>query len=422
MTKVWDDAVVEATNLWQASKDQADEALKAIKWRFRFTDGGEDLLKTTLDDLETRLVNTKSPDAKRISQLKAKYESSGLTMSEINEVKRAYSNNYKYSFVDAGSEWALRSRNLQDAIRKWQFKVAGENGFTNLKDINKTTQWWKAFADSLAKKIQGSSWNNAVSLTDWIALSGGNPENIALYLGKKLATSDRTKALAIKLFSKKTKPSIIQASKADIQQANFQKNVNRGVSGIGDSSGGKSLVRPVGLLPPPSGKATWARNFRANQPTEKQTGVKERVNKEKVKRPWTASKQEASIEKKLVEARERENMLKNVKNDITSATKAARYGWTWNTRVEAVIDSKLAKWEITQQEAIAILDDVKTNPRYEYIDQKALDKYIEKIKGGKVESFDELIAPKPQPKEIVTKTHKQIYDKLNQMANDGRYG
>lgn len=29
------------------------------------------------------------------------------------------------------------------------------------------------------------------------------------------------------------------------------------------------MVRPVGLLPPPSGKATWARNFRANQPTEK---------------------------------------------------------------------------------------------------------------------------------------------------------
>jgi hypothetical protein len=48
-------------------------------------------------------------------------------MSEINEIKRAYANNYKYSFVDAGSESALRSKNLQDAIRKWQFKVAEEN-------------------------------------------------------------------------------------------------------------------------------------------------------------------------------------------------------------------------------------------------------------------------------------------------------
>jgi len=172
-------------------------------------------------------------------------------MSEINEIKRAYSNNYKYSFVDAGSESALRSKNLQDAVRKWQFKVAEENGLTNLKEINKTTQGWKMFADSLSKKIQGSSGNNNVSLTDWIALSGGSPENIALYLGKKLASSDKVKSGAIKLFSKKTKPSIIQASKADIQRANFQKNVNRGISGVGDNSGGKSLVKPVGLLEAP---------------------------------------------------------------------------------------------------------------------------------------------------------------------------
>ena len=70
-------------------------------------------------------------------------------MSEINEVKRLYSQNHKYSFVDVGSEPAIRSRNLQDAVRKWQFKVAEENGLTNLKEINKTTQGWKTFADSL---------------------------------------------------------------------------------------------------------------------------------------------------------------------------------------------------------------------------------------------------------------------------------
>ena len=283
MTKTGDDAVVEATNRWQASKDQADDALKAIQWRFKFT-WEKDFLKTTLDDLDTRLTNTESPDLWRLKKLKSKYEDSGLTMSEINEIKRLYSNNYKYSFVDAGSESALRSRNLQDAVRKWQFKVAEENWLTNLKEINKTTQGWKTFADSLSKKIQGSSGNNAVSLTDWIALSGWSPENIALYLGKKLASSDTIKRWAIKLFSKQTKPSIIQASKADIQQSNFQKNVNRGVSGVGDNSGGKSLVRPVGLLQSPSGKATWAKNVRVNQPIEK-SPIK---NEWQVwKRPWT---------------------------------------------------------------------------------------------------------------------------------------
>ena len=55
----------------------------------------------TIDDLDARLTKTESPDMDRLKQLKAKYEDSGLAMSEINEVKRLYSQNHKYSFVDA---------------------------------------------------------------------------------------------------------------------------------------------------------------------------------------------------------------------------------------------------------------------------------------------------------------------------------
>lgn len=380
MTKVGDDAVVEATTLWQKSKEQADDALQAIKWRFKFT-WEEDLLKTTLDDLDIRLTNTKSPEVTRIKQLKTKYEDSGLTMSEINEVKRAYANNYKYSFVDAWSESALRSRNLQDAIRKWQFKVAEENGLTNLKEINKNTQGWKMFADSLSKKLQGSSGNNAFTLTDWIALSGGWPENIALYLGKKLASSERVKQGAIKLFSKQTKPSIIQASKADIQQSNFKKNVNRGVSGVGDRSGGESLVRPVGLLPAPSWKATWARNVRVNQPTDKSVVIKEKVNPN-IKRPWTTSKPWEDIVVKMTKDAERASQIKWLKRDIAKATDAARYGGTWNTRVESAIKTALEKKQITKQEAIDIVTDIYEEvsswkkTMYNYIDLKSLENFL----------------------------------------------
>lgn len=399
MTKVWDDAVMEATSLWQKSKDQADEALKAIKWRFRFTDEWEDLLKTTIDDLETRLANTKSPDAKRISQLKAKYEDSGLTMSEINEVKRAYSNNYKYSFVDAGSESALRSRNLQDAVRKWQFKVAEENGLTNLKDINKTTQGWKMFADSLSKKIQWSSGNNNVSLTDWIALSGGSPENIALYLGKKLASSDKVKSGAIKLFSKKTKPSIIQASKADIQRANFQKDVNRGVSGVGDNSGGKSLVKPVGLIEAPKWQATGAKNFRVNQPKEAPAQKSDITSKSKIVRPWTKSQAQVKEEVQLAKQAKRQSELKLISDDIASATERARYGGTWNTRIETQLNGKMDAWKMTREEAIdistEILKDVQekwVSSKYKYIDRPKLESYINDLYSNKkMPTFDDLL-------------------------------
>lgn len=298
MTKVGDDAVVEATNAWQASKAQADDAFWAIEGNFRYTWKGEDLLKTTIDDLDTRLINTKSPDAPRIQELKAKYDNTGLTMSEINEIKRAYANNYKYSFLEQGSEWALRSKNLQDAIRKWQFKVAEQNGLSNIAEINKNTQAWKMYADSLAKKLNRWVANNANTLTDWIALSGGSPENIALYLGKKLASSNAVKRWAIKLFSKQTKPSIIKANKAEIQQANFQKNVNRGISGNRDSSGGESMVRVKWLLPAGTKEAkiaqeeAIARQKAKKESTEQAKAIlaKQKAQKEALKSPDITSK------------------------------------------------------------------------------------------------------------------------------------
>lgn len=420
MTKVWDDAVVEATRLWQASKDQADDALKAIKWRFRFADEWEDLLKTTIDDLETRLINTKSPDSKRISQLKAKYEDSGLTMSEINEIKRAYSNNYKYSFVDVGSEAALRSRNLQDAVRKWQFKVAEENGLTNLKEINKTTQGWKMFADSLSKKLQWSSANNALSLTDAVMLSGATPENIALYLWRKLASSSAVKQWAIKLFSKKTKPSIIEASMWDIQNSNFLKNVNRGVSGAGNRSGGKSLVRPVGLIEAPKWQATGAKNFRVNQPKEAPAQKSDITSKSIIRRPWTKSQAQVKEEVQLAKQAKRQSELKLISDDIASATERARYGGTGNTRIETQLNGKMDAWKMTREEAIdiatEILKDVQekwVSSKYKYIDKQKLESYINDLYSNKkMPTFDDLlneplIKPKNESK-VIKPTSPQV--------------
>jgi len=380
MTKVGDDAVVEATNAWQASKAQADEAFWAIEGNFKYTWKWDDLLQTTIDDLNTRLINTKSPDAPRMQELRAKYENWGLTMSEINEIKRAYANNYKYSFVDAGSEWALRSKNLQDAIRKWQFQVAEQNGLSNIAEINKNTQAWKMYADSLAKKLNRSVANNANSLTDWIVLWGGNPENIALYLGKKLASSDLAKRTAIKLFSKQTKPSIIKANKADIQQSNFQKRVNRGISSSGDSSGGESMVRVAWLLPPASWKASWAKNVRVNQPKES-TWYK---NDAQVgKRPTGQAKTDNPVVN-IAKETDSQKTMKAIREQIASNVKAARYRGTWEERVQTAIDGYLMKGKINIEEAKKIVEDIldsvnKWERTYPYTTKKWLEDYLEKL-------------------------------------------
>ena len=122
--------------------------------------------------------------------------------------------------------------------------------------------------------------------------------------------------------------------------------------------------------------------------------------------------------------RMRKQTLTNISNDIAIRTQWARYGWTWNTRVESKISDLLSKWEITQKEALEIVKSIKNNPKYSYIDEKALNKYIGELEwGNKVESFDDLVNNKPVIKPTIKEqSPKEIYDKLQEMANDGRYG
>ena len=62
-----------------------------------------------------------------------------------------------------------------------------------------------------------------MGITDWISLSGGNPSNIALFLGKKALSSEFAKTAIIKTLGKQTKPSIIAPSKDTILKSNLEK-------------------------------------------------------------------------------------------------------------------------------------------------------------------------------------------------------
>jgi len=256
MTKVWDEAVEEATSLYRKSMSEADDALKMIDWNFKIKKW-PDYLWEMLNDLEWRLIKTIWPWSRKVKLLNKKYNTQWLSMSEINKIKRLYSRNFKYSWLEAGWESALRSKNLQDWVRKWQFKTAWEEWLSNLKEINKTTQWWKTFADNLSKKLKRSSWNNNISLTDWVTLSWWNPSNIALFLWKKTWELTPVKRALIKTLGKQTKPSIIQANRWSILKSNIKKrnvNVDRILR---DRTSGSST--PVFMKPKPLGLPEWKR-------------------------------------------------------------------------------------------------------------------------------------------------------------------
>jgi hypothetical protein len=162
-----------------------------------FTDG---IIDDVLNELHEKAVatstkNVKSPYLDRVNELIAKNTDSGLSMSEINELKRLYEINVKLGYnklVDA--EKIQRSTNLDNALREWQVSKAEELGFENLRELNKQTQASKQLINSLGDQVIGKTGLNDVTLTDWIMLSGGDPTAVVGLLTKKFFSSKKVQA------------------------------------------------------------------------------------------------------------------------------------------------------------------------------------------------------------------------------------
>ena len=178
--KSWEDIINYFTN----SKNKVDEAMATIKWEF--TDNS---LTDVLDDVVDFAVSTKSPQANRMIELAEKNMKWWLTMSEINEVKRYFEAHNKFNYLTKWTaEQAEKATNMDSALREWQRKIAEENWFANLAELNKETAAAKEVLDGVKKRESWVVWNNPVSLTDVIVAfwwGGLSPESMAMYLLKK---------------------------------------------------------------------------------------------------------------------------------------------------------------------------------------------------------------------------------------------
>lgn len=175
---------------FQASKSRADDALSELTGTFKPRQ-----VKTALTELVKKEASVSSPgaispDFRRVRDLLNKFNSTGLDMTEINEVKRLLERNVKMDFLKQNLPEGVKKANiLDDSIRKWQFETAEKLGLKNLPELNKETRLAKQLADSLGKKLAGSQANNAIGLTDWVILAGGDPTAVAGFIGKKVLSS-----------------------------------------------------------------------------------------------------------------------------------------------------------------------------------------------------------------------------------------
>lgn len=184
-----------------ASKQSADDALGTLPGIYQ-----DKSVKTAIDELIARenRIGFGGGDAGRIQTLANKYENGGLNMKEINEVKRLFERNNKLDYLRGNvPEGIEKSNRIDNAIRNWQFRKADALGLKNLPELNKQTQASKFIVDKLGKQIAGRVGNEAITITDWILLSGGDPTAVAglfakKFFGNKTVQSKIAKSLAPK--------------------------------------------------------------------------------------------------------------------------------------------------------------------------------------------------------------------------------
>lgn len=192
----WEDIVNYFTN----SKNKVDEAMASIKWEFT-----DDSLTEVLDDVVDFAIGTKSPQADRMIALAEKNSKWWLTMSEINEVKRYFEAHNKFNYLSKWTaEQAERATNMDTALRDWQRKVAEENWFTNLGELNRETAAAKEILNWSTKREAWVKGNNPISITDWIAVMwwGLSPESVATLALKKWWDSPTVKSKIVDMLNR----------------------------------------------------------------------------------------------------------------------------------------------------------------------------------------------------------------------------
>ena len=167
--------------------------------------GVDDMLTGLLEKAKnTSGDNVQSPYLQQVIELNNKNLGDGLSMEDINAVKRLYEREVKLSFkrdITKGDE-VKKATYIDDAVREWQIGQAERLGFTNLKELNKQTQLSKFIVNKLGDQVVGQTGLNGIGLTDWIMLSGGDPTAVSGFLVKKFFSDKGIQSRIAKMLNK----------------------------------------------------------------------------------------------------------------------------------------------------------------------------------------------------------------------------
>lgn len=203
----------------QQSKDSIDEGLKQVGGQYK-NESVADALEA-LAEREARVSTSRvpSPDSARVSALLKKHGREGLTLSEVNEVKRLYERNVKLDYLrDNVSDKVAQANNTDANLRTFIEDTAFKNGYKTVKETNRETYLAKQLLDDLGAEYAGQAGNNLVSLSDamFLAEAASNPSALAAFSLKRVMGSKTAMSAVAKLIAGKRGAKGIPTNEIDL--------------------------------------------------------------------------------------------------------------------------------------------------------------------------------------------------------------
>lgn len=328
--------------------------------------------------------------AKDIEWVKAMLARNDFSLSELNNIRRAYDkvNTGMFTVQGKARSWlenAIDVKVRQDLSSQLQ-KEAKKYG-VDVKAMNTELRAWLEMKDALLRRLSQEERNNFIGLQDLgvsAILSGGEPVSaVATIVAKK--------------YAEKVAPWLAQKAYNLNKKPNVTRNVSRGntitprnkSSRLGISSNNRTPVVSDGIE---YSNIPWAKKLSKEYPYWKTVRL---WDKPKVEIKGTPLLPERTKTAELAKLKE----IKELKRSIANATEAARYWGTGNARIETGIQEAIKSKKITQQEAIDIVNDIYDDviagkSTYKYINEKKLEEYLNSLYSKPI------VKPSPQVKPV----------------------
>jgi len=199
---------------WLNSYNQKKQTLAQLPNQYTFNPANQAINELIDYENKVGVGGTKGLFTDKINQLAEAAKTRGLTLNEMDDLKNVYERTvalgYGKEVNTAGIEKATR---IDNALKNFIENKAEEQGFTNVKELNKNTQLSRFLANAIEDRVGSRAGNNFVSLSDSIMATGAavDPRALALLVAKKTLSSEALQAKIAKYLGK-TIPTEIKAN------------------------------------------------------------------------------------------------------------------------------------------------------------------------------------------------------------------